>query len=404
MTIDSFTPAVISRNLTLALLLVLACFSAAAGQGAHTLQGRVIGPDGIPPTSPVKVTLTFNGRRIYETFTDLSGRYSFTSISKGTYQLTAEGDGQTFETTSVYAEVSAFGSAPQLFTQDIQLRPLAGKRTPRPGVVNAFTQDVPKAAREARERALKLAGEGKPEDAIEKLREAIEIFPEYFDAHLLLGNQFLKSGRLDEAIVQLDRAREINAKDERVYQSFGLVLMQQKKYAVAVAVFSEASRLNPLNPMNSMMRATALIHQAYAIYPPSSERVGEDIKYILSRCQLALEQTAELSERKLKPDHFTLAMFYEMKGDREGSAKELEEYLRINPNVPDADNLRKLIQRLHSPVNNSHANPNPAFWKPTSEGLVALNQSKVITPKEPASFFSAGCQKKGPRVHCAHRP
>src|SRR5438128_1740921 len=196
MTIDPFTPATTPGRLTLALLLLFACFSLADGQGAHTLQGRVIAPDGIPPTNPVKITLTFNGRPIYEVFTDLSGRYSFTGISKGTYQLTAEGDSQTFETTSVYAEVSAFGSAPQLFTQDIQLRPLAGKRTPRPGVVNVFTQDVPKAAREARERASKLAGEGKPEAAIEKLNEAVKIFPDYFDAHLLLGNQFLKSGRL----------------------------------------------------------------------------------------------------------------------------------------------------------------------------------------------------------------
>lgn len=357
MRIDRFTPATTPRTLTLALLFLFACVSPAAGQGAHTLQGRVIGPDGIAPTTPVKITLTLNGRPIYETFTDLSGRYSFSGVSKGTYQLTAEGDGQTFETTSVYAEVSAFGSAPQLFTQDIQLRPLAGKRPPRPGVLNVFTQDVPKAAREALERALKLAGEGKPEAAIEKLVEAIKIFPDYFHAHLLLGNQFLKSGRLDEAILQLDRAREINASDERVYQSFGLVLMQQKKYAVAVAVFSEASRLNPVNPMNALMRATALIHQAYAIYPPASEKIAEDLKYILGRCELALRQTAELSEKKLRPDHFTLAMFFEMKKNREASAKELEEYLRDNPNVQDADNLRKLIQRLHSPVNNSHAIP-----------------------------------------------
>ncbi|MEP6913368.1 MAG: tetratricopeptide repeat protein [bacterium] len=355
MTVDPFTPAIAPRTLILTLFLLSACFSSAAAQGAHTLQGRVIAPDGTQPPNPVRITLTFSGRRIYETFTDLSGRYSFSGVSKGTYQLTAEADGQTFETTSVYAEVSAFGSAPQLFTQDIQLRPLAGKRPQRAGVVNVFTQDVPKDAREALERASKFAGEGKPEAAIGKLGEAIKIFPDYFQAHLLLGNQFLKSGRLDEAILQLDRAREINAGDERVYQSFGLVLMQQKKYAVAVAVFSEASRLNPTNPMNALMRATALIRQAYAVYPPASEKIAGDIKYILSRCELALKQTAELSEKKLRPDHFTLAMFYEMKGNREASAKELEEYLRDNPNVQDADNLRKLIQRLRSPVNDGHA-------------------------------------------------
>ena len=57
-------------------------------------------------------------------------------------------------------------------------------------------------------------------------------------------------------------AREINPNDERAYQSFGLLLMKQRNFAVAVAVFAEAARLNPANPMNAVMRATALIHQA----------------------------------------------------------------------------------------------------------------------------------------------
>ena len=121
---------------------------------------------------------------------------------------------------------------------------------------------MPKAARQALERAAKLNGEQKTEAAIEQLMEAIRIFPAYFEAHLALGNSFLKTGRLDQAIAELDRAREIDPNDERAYQSFGLVLMKLKNYAVAVAVFAEAARLNPNNPMNALMHATAQIHQA----------------------------------------------------------------------------------------------------------------------------------------------
>ncbi len=87
----------------LALLLLCVTASVAQAQGTHTLQGRVIAPSGNQPTNPVKVTLTYNGRRIYETFTDLSGRFTFTALSRGTYQITAEGDGMSFETTSVSA-------------------------------------------------------------------------------------------------------------------------------------------------------------------------------------------------------------------------------------------------------------------------------------------------------------
>src|SRR5258708_28919890 len=110
--------------LALILLLSLSCSLSVCAQNVHSLQGRVIAPTGLQPQTPVKVALTFDGRRIYETFTDLSGRFSFTGLGRGTYQLTAEGDDQSFERTTVYAEVSAFGSAPQLFTQDIQLQPL----------------------------------------------------------------------------------------------------------------------------------------------------------------------------------------------------------------------------------------------------------------------------------------
>lgn len=336
----------------LAFLLVISSALAAYAQGAHTLQGRVVTPAGNQPNNPVKVTLTLNGRRIYETFSDLSGRFAFTGLSRGRYQITAEGDGQSFDTTSVYADVSAFGSAPQLFTQDVQLRAIPGKPMQQAGVVSSFYQDVPKRAREALEKSIQLSGEGKAEAAIEKIQEAIKAFPEYFEAHFQLGNQFLKTGRFDEAVSQLDRARQINPDDERVYQSFGLVLMQQKNYGVAVAVFSEAARLNPVNPFNALMRATALIHQAYAIGPSSSDTAASDRQYIISRAEISLTQASNLSDKKSKADHLTMAMLYEMKGDYARAAKELEGQLQENPNAKNAESLKTIIKRLRSSSEN----------------------------------------------------
>src|ERR1044072_5410412 len=115
-----------------AAIVVLA--AAAFAQGGHSLQGKVQFPNGTAPPNPVRVTLTFNGMHVYETFTDLSGRFAFSGLRRGMYQLTAEGDGQTFETTRVDAEVNAYRSAPQNFTQNIQLRLKAGK-TPLPAAV-----------------------------------------------------------------------------------------------------------------------------------------------------------------------------------------------------------------------------------------------------------------------------
>jgi len=330
-------------RLSILALFLFVCAPTTLAQ-ANVLQGKVMTPAGSQPTNPVRVKLTFNGRAIHETFTDLSGRFSFPGLSRGTYQLTADGDGISFETTSVSADISAFGPAPQIFTQDIQLRPLVRKPNSQPGVVNAFTQEIPIAAKQALEAGIKLAEEGKVEAAVDSMRKATTIFPDYFDAHLQLGNVFLKRDQFNEAIAELDLARTINPNDERAYQSFGLLLMKQRNYAVAVAIFAEAARLNPSNPMNPVMRATALIHQAATI-DESSPSI-EDRNSLLSRAELAISQAASLSENKFKPDTMTLALFFELKGDPDRAAAELEAYLRKTPQLKDSAAIQNEIKRL----------------------------------------------------------
>lgn len=332
--------------------LIIFASGVARAQGPNSLHGRVIAPDGHQPTNPVKVTLTFNGRRLFETFTDLSGRYFFSGLGRGTYRVTADGDGLTFETTSIEADVSAYGSSGQVFTQDIQLRQVRGKPpTPRAGVVNVFSQEVPKAAREKFERAQKLAGEGKRELAMAQLQEALGIFPQYFEAHLMVGNQLLETGRLEEAIPALDRAREINPKDERVYQSFGLLLMKQRKYPIAVAIFAEAARLNPSNPLNPLMRASALIYQASFVAPEDLAQRNS----LLNQAELALAQSSNLSDKKMKADAVTLAMLYEMRGEPTRAADELEAYLKEHPAIKNQEALKGEIARLRSKSTNKSA-------------------------------------------------
>jgi tetratricopeptide (TPR) repeat protein len=216
-------------------------------------------------------------------------------------------------------------------------------------VINSFSQNVPKAAQQSFERAVKLDGEGRTEESIKALTDEIQNFPDYFDAHLMLGKLFLNANRLPEATTELDRAREINPKDDRAYQSFGLILMLQRNFAVAVAVFAEAARLNPTNPVNVLLNTKALINQAYAIDPATSQQAANDRSYLLGRAESSLKQLADLSKNKMSADHFSLAMFFEMKGDRKLAANELEALLRENPDLKNASEIREAIQKLRAP-------------------------------------------------------
>src|ERR1044071_7446347 len=184
----------------LALVLILILPSLAHAQ--HALQGKVELPNGAVPSNSVKVTLTFNGMRVYETFTDLSGRFSFAGLRRGTYQLTAEGDGRTFETTRINADVSAYGSAPQTFTQNIPLIMKSSKAVPPAAVTSVEVLDpgIPERAKQAYEKGVKQASDNKPEKAVKLFEEAIQAHPQFYSAHVAIAEQYGKLQRNDEAI------------------------------------------------------------------------------------------------------------------------------------------------------------------------------------------------------------
>ena len=57
-------------------------------------------------------------------------------------------------------------------------------------------------------------------------------------------------------------------------------------------------------------------------------------------------QAANLSENKLKPDSMTLALFYELKGEPERAAAELESYMKKTPQLKNSEPLQNEIKRL----------------------------------------------------------
>ncbi len=63
----------------------------------------------------------------------------------------------------------------------------------------------------------------------------------------------------------LDAARTANPKEDRVYDLFARVMMQQRKYAMAARIYAEAARLNPAEPQYLLSQATALIEQSNLI-------------------------------------------------------------------------------------------------------------------------------------------
>jgi Tfp pilus assembly protein PilF len=304
-------------------------------QGQHTLQGRVAYPNGTSPANPVKVTLTFNGARVYEVFTDLSGRFTFGGVRRGTYQLTAEGDGQTFETTSVYAEVSAFSSGPQTFTQNIQLTMKRGKQVPAAGVVSAEPRDInmPESARKAYEKGVKSADSNKANDAIKHLQESIQAYPNFYAAHALLGDQFGKLQRYDEAVAAYQKAIELKGDAADAHVGIGVTFVKQKKYAEAIAPLRRGADLNKQSSTPYLFLGLA-------------EMFTGDY----TAAEADLLRAYEIG--KLPMAHLYLANLYEMKGSPAKAIDHLKAFLKETPNLNEARqaDIRQAIEKLQKKV------------------------------------------------------
>jgi len=215
-----------------------------------------------------------------------------------------------------------------------------------PASAAASAQDVPKAARDTLDRALKMSQAGRTVVALALMQEAVKIYPDFFDAHLALANALIKAGRLDEAIAELDQARRIDQNDHRPYQGFGIVLILQGKYPLAAAVFAEAFRLNPSEPYLLLMRGVALVKTATGIDPSKSETAAADRKHLLDEAEQALTKAYNLSDKKLVEAHLYLASLYDKRGEYGRAADELERYLLMSPGIKNADEIHNIIQNL----------------------------------------------------------
>lgn len=330
---------------TLGIALLTCAASLAHAQG-HTIRGKVRNSSGVNMPQITVSLESGNGGLINQTVTNNEGDFFFGGLGDTSYVITVSAPDYNPITERVEF-VRNIGPRDPGETRTVEVTLVrTNVRPPRAGLT--FAQNVPKAAQISYESALKLSKQGKPEEAIAALREAIRIFPDYFNAHFVLANELVKAGKHGEAIAQLDEARRINPRDDRIYELFGLVLMEQKKYAVAAAVFAEASRLNALDPQYPLMRGIALIEHASSISPSASKTSAAERSNALSDAEKNLARAYELSNRKLSIIHLHLARVYEKQGDRSRAAAELQEYLKENPNAPNAAAIRDGIKKLRN--------------------------------------------------------
>lgn len=320
----------------------------AQNSSGNTILGKVRTPSGQTVSNIIVELQSGNGMLIAQTVTSNEGDYAFTGLTGASFSITVNDFRHEPFSERVEFPREASTRPGETIRTDIVLIPKSRPSETRGAVI--FRQDVPEAAARAYQSALKLFSESKGNEAIAALKEAIKLFPNYFDAHVLLAQELIKQKEYQEAIVELDRARSINPKDDRPYELFGIALMRQGKYVLAARVFAEAANLNPFEPQYPFMRAVALVEHVSSTKIVSPANLDSDSSYALAEAEKSLLHAYDISHKKLSAVHFQLARVYEKRGERERAARELEEYLRENPNLTNAAAIRDAIKKLRAPA------------------------------------------------------
>ncbi len=299
-----------------------------AWQGAgFTVFGRVSLPDG-RPAARVRVFIeTTNGLK-RDTLSDDQGNYEFRGMTSGRYRLYATNpdEPKQFTEPAESDTTRAFANRLQINLY-LRLPQHDTETTYKPGTVSAIeaAQNIPKPARKAYEQGLKLQKDNQAEKSLIAFNQAIELYPEYFQALTERANLLMGRSQLTEAAADFERALRINGKYAPALRGLGYCQIQQKQFEAAVNNLERAFVLEPKVPLTLLLLGYANL--SLSRYEPAKQCLQEALK-------LGPESTARA--------HVYLSEVFAHEQKFKEAADEIRAYLKVKPDAADATNLRKM--------------------------------------------------------------
>ncbi|HWN98456.1 MAG TPA: carboxypeptidase regulatory-like domain-containing protein [Blastocatellia bacterium] len=306
------------------------------------IRGKVRASNGMTLNNAIVELRQAAGAVIGQSVTRNDGDFSFSGLRPGEYELLITLTGYEPATQLVQLKDSMMSNSAtaisQVMSLEITIRARPDLSPGPPGT--DFAQDVPRAARAAYAKGISKTREGKSEEAVALMREAIAEYNDYFDAYLALGFEFYRLGKDAEALEALERARQINDRGPAVYYTFGMVMARQQKFRAAEYAFGKAAELNANNVSAHFNHAVALIEVALRSSDPSQ------VKTLLTNADRELDSAWELSGKQLNAVFLQRARVHEERGNNQAAARELENYLKAEPGAKNAAALKETIARL----------------------------------------------------------
>jgi len=253
------------------------------------------------------------------------GRYRFTNLKEGEYEIVVESDGKEVGRWSqIRIGGMTLSNSPYGYQNDLEFRwrPAAA---PAGGVISAAdVYDRPASTKALFAKAEEAVGKKKYDQAATLLKEVVEADKADFQAWNALGTVYLAQEKLDEAEHAYEQATVVKPNSPRALLNLGRVRSAQKKYAEAIEPLEKAVELQP-----TLGDAHMLVGEAYLQVKKGSKAIPH------------LNEAAKLGHPEA---HLRLGWLFNAAGMKDKAALEYEEYLKKNPEYPERNKLKEYIQ------------------------------------------------------------
>lgn len=294
------------------------------GNQSFEVSGQVNVADTNKPAEGIPVRLErFSGGITDQITTDARGRFRFPNLQRGYYRVIINAPG--YGPAQQEADLTLLFKTYMFFT----LTRTDSKNANGPGASSdVIDARVPPSAREEFVRGREALAKKSEQDAIGHFQKAILIYPEFFEAQLLLATAFMDLREWPKAEAALLRALELKSDNPTALLALGEVYWREKRYDEAEKTLLEGLKLEDKN-----------WHGHFTLGRLYWER-GEVMK-----AGPAIGRTLQL-----KPDfaeaHLLAGNILLRLNQPQRAQAEYEEYLRLAPKGEYATEARTLIQKL----------------------------------------------------------
>lgn len=261
----------------------------------------------------------FGGGVVDQIDTDSTGRFRFSNLPRGYYRVIVNAPG--YKPLQQDADLQVVFRAYMVFELSVE-------RAGNIALLDVIDARAPAEAREQLTRGRTALGHKSYAEAIGHLQRAIVIYPEFYEAHLLLGTAYVDQREWEKAESIFQRAVELKAGSAAAVLALGEVYWREKRFEDAEKTLLAGLKLDDKS-WNGYFTLARLYWDQQNILK-AAPAIGH-----------TLQLKPDFAEAHLLAGNILLKV-----NQQERALAEYNEYLRLDPKGEFAGPTRELVEKL----------------------------------------------------------